>query len=573
MFGLGGTMSILYGQITTSKPVRIVSSTDGKTMYDFTMMIDIQQNSPVILSRIEKKARGRIGTKVEITLLGDYFRSIQKIQEYFRQTALVNPYGQLTYEDPKGAVLEFQRATREMPASSKETKPHPHGVDVETVRRLVRPEESKLVDCSPEVLGNRLDKELAVTMKRVTASSRFVSRTLGTAESEKVRKKPKIWTFGELLENLNGDTDGTTSVPDEVRVLRNVGQKWDSLSKPVKSFLSLLYQIPIDARKALGATNTSLDFVRLKLRSPEIQNGEEAPSLTPIEPFYDHLLRVSGGETMLRFMKNFHRVGTGNAEKFLTFARFDPNRPVRTLSNDELVSFVGALHKFDDFLMPDASCLSPLNETILEAGIRKELDPEFVAVTKRPASAYSGFPFIVEVGLAYGGKILNQGLKLLRFANRIPLLYDEGSDVSWKILNEEVDWRRYKIPQDAPLAIITHVCSTKVPYKTVGKEYLADRPELEKELKNGVRVVLRNLSSYLSRKGSMEMVQRKINIYGKYIPLIARFSTALSGAERLPRYDALLRKEETYTEAAENAVDKERREENEDVQRTLEEYD
>ena len=158
----------------------------------------------------------------------------------------------------------------------------------------------------------------------------------------------------------------------------------------------------------------------------------------------------------------------------------------------------------------------------------------------RPPSSYSGFPFLVEAGIAYGGKVLQPGVKLLRFANRIPLLYDESSDVSFKVLNEEIDWRRYHVPQDSPVAVITHICSTKIPYKTVGKEYIADRPEIEREIRNAVREALRRLGIFLSRKGSMEAVQRKMNIYGKYLPLIAKFATELAGQKRPPRYRKLI---------------------------------
>mgnify|MGYP000963474778 CR=1 FL=1 len=80
MFGLGGTMAILYGQITTNKPVMIRSSSDGKILHNYKMMIDIQNNRPIILNKSEKTTT-RTGTSIEITLIGDYFRSIQKIQE------------------------------------------------------------------------------------------------------------------------------------------------------------------------------------------------------------------------------------------------------------------------------------------------------------------------------------------------------------------------------------------------------------------------------------------------------------------------------------------------------------
>src|SRR2546426_28491 len=315
MSGLGGTMAILYGQITTNKPVLITSSADGKKRHSFEMIIDIAENKPVVLKRESTDAGGKTGTRVDLTLEGDYLRASQKIIDYLRQTALVASYANLAFVDPQGQLTFFERATTSMPPAPKETLPQ-----------------------------------------------------------------------------------------------------------------------------------------------------------------------------------------------------------------------------------PDASVLSPVGEVILQAGITKELQPEFSAVVARPPSSYSGFPFLVEVGMAYGGKVLQPGLKLFRFANRIPLLYDESSDVSFKVMNEEIDWRRYHVPQDAPLGVITHIASTKIPYKTVGKEYIADRPEIEKELRNATREALRRLSIYLSRKGSMEAVQRKMNIYGKYLPLIARFSADLAGVKKLPDYKKLMGK-------------------------------
>jgi DNA topoisomerase VI subunit B len=135
--------------------------------------------------------------------------------------------------------------------------------------------------------------------------------------------------------------------------------------------------------------------------------------------------------------------------------------------------------------------------------------------------------------------------------------YDESSDVSFKVVNEEIDWRRYHVPDEAPVAVITHICSTKIPYKTVGKEYIADRSEIEAEVRNAVREASRRLSLFLSKKGSLEAVQRKMNIYGKYLPLMARFSTELAGHKKEPRYKQLLRdiEEEPVKAQAEEAID------------------
>jgi DNA topoisomerase-6 subunit B len=409
MFGLGGTMAILYGQITTNRPVMVTTSADGKRKHGFQMMIDIGENRPTVLKRSTTEANGTTGTRVDLTLEGDYLRASQKISDYFKQTALVASYANITFVDPTGQATFYERATTSMPPAPKETLPHPYGIDVEAFKRIVK-----------------------------------------------------------------------------------VSEEHD-----MKSFM----------------------------------------------------------------VSHFHRVGDKIATKFLEFAGVNAKLPPKRLNNNQIVAIVDALQRFPDFLQPDAAVLSPVGEEILLAGMNKELQPEFATVVARPPSSYSGFPFLVEVGVAYGGKVLQPGVKLFRFANRIPLLYDESSDVSFEVLNEEVDWRRYHVPPDAPVGVITHIASTRIPYKTVGKEYIADRPEIQREIRNAVRESLRRLGIFLSKKGSMEAVQRKMNIYGKYLPLIAKFSQELADEKKLPNYRKLVgeggevvAEEQQQTEEAEAEV-------------------
>jgi len=100
------------------------------------------------------------------------------------------------------------------------------------------------------------------------------------------------------------------------------------------------------------------------------------------------------------------------------------------------------------------------------------------------------------MGIAYGGEISSRGSKVYRFANRIPLLYDEGSDVVLKVVNE-IDWKRYKVNPDSPVVIVSHICSTRIPYKTVGKENVADRPEIERELRLALHFFLSKLHVFM----------------------------------------------------------------------------
>lgn len=127
-FGLGGKMAILYGQITTHQPAYVTSSTGQAKIYAYKLMIDIQRNRPLILDRrvLVNKEMWR-GTVVEFTLEGDYFRARPKLLDYFKQTAMVNPYANLTFVDPKGRLYKFTRITKDMPEPPKETRPIPTG--------------------------------------------------------------------------------------------------------------------------------------------------------------------------------------------------------------------------------------------------------------------------------------------------------------------------------------------------------------------------------------------------------------------------------------------------------------
>ena len=67
-----------------------------------------------------------------------------------------------------------------------------------------------------------------------------------------------------------------------------------------------------------------------------------------------------------------------------------------------------------------------------------------------------------------------QGLNVFRFANRIPLLFEPGSDVIVKQA-ADLDWGRYKIDKaTAKLGIFVSVVSTRIPFRGTGKEHIAE---------------------------------------------------------------------------------------------------
>jgi DNA topoisomerase VI subunit B len=134
--GIGVSGSVLYSQLTTGKPSKITSST-GKDIHMIDLMIDVAKNEPNVLSqKIEKNPKGWRGLKIEMESEGRYIEKGASIPEYLKQTAISNPFAKIVYDGPNGK-LEFERAVNELPKQPREIKPHPYGVEIGLLRRML----------------------------------------------------------------------------------------------------------------------------------------------------------------------------------------------------------------------------------------------------------------------------------------------------------------------------------------------------------------------------------------------------------------------------------------------------
>jgi len=251
------------------------------------------------------------------------------------------------------------------------------------------------------------------------------------------------------------------------------------------------------------------------------------------------LLKRREGKSLLYFMaKSFQRVGYATAKKFLESAGFSPHQPTSTLTSDDVLELMEAMKRYS-FPPPDARCLSPIGEDVLRDAIMKVFEPEFVTVCQRPPSVYLGHPFIVEVAVAYGCKGIDEEVSLYRFANRIPLIYDAHSDVSMNVL-KKFNWGNYLPVRPQATAVFTHICSTKIPFKTAGKECIADPPEIEREIELALKECCRRLKTHITGRVNMEERGRRFNAYKKYLPKIAQFATELAGRRDAPNISLTL---------------------------------
>lgn len=219
----------------------------------------------------------------------------------------------------------------------------------------------------------------------------------------------------------------------------------------------------------------------------------------------------------------FQGVGDVTATELLKMAEIDEKKKVVKLNDEELKRLVDAMKKYEKFRAPSPEALSHIGEELIELGLKETLKPDFVSAVTRKPKAYQGHPFIVEVGLAYGGNIQpSEEPTVLRYANRIPLIYDEKSDVVWKVV-KDIDWKHYGIEGDQPpFVVMVHLCSTKIPYKSAGKESIADVEEIEKEIRSGIFEAARKLKAYLIEVRKGEEARRKALTYLKYIPEVSR---------------------------------------------------
>jgi len=230
--------------------------------------------------------------------------------------------------------------------------------------------------------------------------------------------------------------------------------------------------------------------------------------------------------TMKAFMKNsFQRVGNSIAEEFLAYSNMNPDENPLVLGQDELVTLMNKLAVFEKFLPPSSKSLSPAGIDVLSAGIQR-LSPDFSVFKQRSPNVHEGHPFIVETGVAYGGS-LDPGINVYRFANRIPLLYDERSDVTYRVVRN-LNLKNYGLRQEDPIAFVIHICSTKVPYKTVGKEYIADVDIVRKEIELGFKDCLREIGEKIRRRDRVYKKRKRENRLTEYYTFMAEIlSSAL----------------------------------------------
>src|SRR5713101_5774712 len=137
--GMGISAAGMYGQLTTGKPVQIISRTSARTPAQyFEVQIDTKKNEPQILEKKQIDWESQRGTQVTMEVEGRYQKGRASVDEYIEQTIIANPHARLTYLTPEGETKEHPRTYPQLPPSPREIKPHPYGIELGMLLKMLQ---------------------------------------------------------------------------------------------------------------------------------------------------------------------------------------------------------------------------------------------------------------------------------------------------------------------------------------------------------------------------------------------------------------------------------------------------
>jgi DNA topoisomerase-6 subunit B len=400
--GIGISAAGLYGQLTTGKPVRVTSrSSEKKPARYVEIVIDTAKNEPRVLANREATdwSAEHTGTRVAIELEGRYQKGRTSVDEFLEQTSVANPHARIIYINPEGQKTAFERMVNELPVAPREIKPHPYGIEL-----------------------------------------------------------------GVLLKMLQ-----------------------DTKSHWVGGFLS----------------------------------------------------------------SDFSRVSPQTAAEISKKAGIDPKMLVRKIHGDTAEKLYKAIQQ-TPIMNPPTDCLSPIGEKAILAGLYKQIKGDFYTAVSRKPAVYRGNPFAIEVGLAFGtgqaGMVQSvvekeeavplaegeadekegevQMARVMRFANRVPLLYQPGACAITKSV-VETSWRNYGLTQprgglpQGPIVIFVHMASVWVPFTSESKEAVADYDEIRKEIRLALNEAGRRLSSFIRKRERAALELKRRDVFEAYIEEVA----------------------------------------------------
>jgi DNA topoisomerase-6 subunit B len=253
---------------------------------------------------------------------------------------------------------------------------------------------------------------------------------------------------------------------------------------------------------------------------------------------------------------DFSRVSSAVAQEICRTAKLSPNARPRNIRGGDAEALYKAIQS-TKIMAPPSNCISPIGEKAILHGVYKQIKGDFYTAVTRPPAVYRGNPFVIEAGLAYGKgpdqaaspeapavplaegeqrEDDNELARVIRYANRVPLLYQQSACATFKAVLETA-WRNYGIPQSrgalpaGPMVVFVHMASVWVPFTSESKEAIADYDEIRKEIKLALQECGRRLGVFLRRRDRAKSEFRRRNIFELYIEEVVEACARLKGGK------------------------------------------
>lgn len=514
--GIGISAAGMYGQLTTGKPVEIISKISiRKPAHYFEIQIDTKTNKPEILNGrgegldIPPGAKGesfvkkhgiqwvsrypsdnegndgkelRSGTRVTIELEGIHKRGRGSVDDYLEQTAIANPHVTIHYIDPDGSEFDYNRSTDQLPPEPVEIKPHPYGVELGRLFSLLKDSAGMTLS---QFLTSSFSRVSAAVAKRICGTAGLSTR----ASTKKIGQKEADTLYRAIQETKISapSTDCISPIGEELLLkgLYHVvpGEFFVAATRPPSVYRGNPFQIEVAL--AFGGSSKAQ-----KITAEDL----------------DRLLDQTDARTLRQFlMHEFDGMGPEGAEKIIKESGFGTRQsPSKLKSNDRK-----KLH--------DAMKNVNLNE--------------------------------------------GQSMQVLRFANRVPLQFKlRDCAITQTIMS--TNWRSYGLSQSrgslpsGPVTIMVHMASVWVPFTSESKEAIAAYPEIEKELRLGLQAVGRKLGMYMRRRRTIKQEGERRSIFLRYLGEVANAVNEISGHDSEELYNQLLKVAQRKTVEADTKLNK-----------------
>ncbi len=223
---------------------------------------------------------------------------------------------------------------------------------------------------------------------------------------------------------------------------------------------------------------------------------------------------------------DFSRISANTATDILERAKVAASRRPAEVNRDEAERIHQAIQA-TKLMAPPMDCIAPIGEELIERALRSEVSADFYASVSRRPAVYRGNPFLIEVGLAYGGNLpADQTITAYRYANRVPLQYQQGACAITKAI-AGTEWRNYQMQQPrgalpvGPMLLMVHIASVWVPFTSESKEAIAHYPEIVKEIRLGLQECGRKVATHIRKQRRDADAEKKRAYIVKYIPQVA----------------------------------------------------